>query len=605
MTAWRQQWARFIVFCTRFAAAAPRQVLIATTLAIALGLTDGITALLLLPLLAATGVDIMQGAIGQLTGYVRAGFAWLHLQPTLGPALLIFVVANAARSVLTQWRMVASVRAGSAFVVALRTSLYAGMARANWLFLARSRSADFSHVLTDEMQRVYVLTYETLNIVSGTVITIVYIALAMRISPMMTTGVLVSGGVLVVLLGPHIGRSHRQGRQLSSANRRLWATIAELLASLKTAKSYSAEERHIQTMEDISKEIAAAEVKTGWISASSSLGFDIGSVIALALLVYIGLTQFGLPSGAVLMLVFVVARVMPRVALVQRSLEFVAHRLPAFEAIMELETRLVAEQEHPAPSKDPVPVLDSVRLSHVSFAYGTPDRMAVDDLTLEIPRGTIAAILGPSGSGKSTVADIVTGLQRPQRGHLSIDGRILDDSLIASWRKEIGYVSQDTFVFHDTVRANLLWANPAATDADLAAALQMAKADFVYSLEAGLETVLGDRGVLVSGGERQRLALARALLRRPQLLVLDEPTSALDVENERYILDAILRLRGQVTTLLITHRLSAVRRADRIYLMEQGRLVESGSWEELTARPGSRFRAMSEVAELPESLPSA
>src|SRR5678816_3528073 len=129
MTAWRQQWARFIVFCTRFAAAAPRQVLIATTLAIALGLTDGITALLLLPLLAATGVDIMQGAIGQLTGYVRAGFAWLHLQPTLGPALLIFVVANAARSVLTQWRMVASVRAGSAFVVALRTSLYAGMAR--------------------------------------------------------------------------------------------------------------------------------------------------------------------------------------------------------------------------------------------------------------------------------------------------------------------------------------------------------------------------------------------------------------------------------------------------------------------------------------------
>src|SRR5262245_37790024 len=162
MTSSQRQWSRFIVFCREFVAAAPRQVFIATTLAIALGFTDGVSALLLLPLLAATGVDIVKGGVGQLTAYVRSGFAFVHLQPTLGPALAIFVAANVVRSVLTQWRTVASVNAGSTLVVALRTRLYAGMARANWRFLAKNRSADFAHVLTDELSRIYVLTYETL-----------------------------------------------------------------------------------------------------------------------------------------------------------------------------------------------------------------------------------------------------------------------------------------------------------------------------------------------------------------------------------------------------------------------------------------------------------
>ena len=162
--------------------------------------------------------------------------------------------------------------------------------------------------------------------------------------------------------------------------------------------------------------------------------------------------------------------------------------------------------------------------------------------------------------------------------------------MIAAWKRQLGYVSQDTFVFHDTVRANLSWANPEATEHDMAEALRAARAEFVFDLENGLETVLGDRGVRLSGGERQRLALARALLRRPQLLVMDEATSALDLENEMGILDAIERLRGHVTTLLITHRLSAVRRADHIYVVEDGRIVESGTWDALTSRPASRLR---------------
>jgi ATP-binding cassette, subfamily C, bacterial len=173
-----------------------------------------------------------------------------------------------------------------------------------------------------------------------------------------------------------------------------------------------------------------------------------------------------------------------------------------------------------------------------------------------------------------------------------VDGAPLDGGRARAWRNQIGYVAQDTFLFNDTVQANLLWARPEATDEDINHALKLAAAEeFVSRLPDRVETVLGDRGVRLSGGERQRLALARALLRRPSLLILDEATSALDSENEKRIQNAIEELHGHMTILVITHRLSTIRRADVVYVLEQGRLVESGSWDALVQKD-RRFGAL-------------
>ncbi|HYW08676.1 MAG TPA: ABC transporter ATP-binding protein, partial [Longimicrobium sp.] len=164
---------------------------------------------------------------------------------------------------------------------------------------------------------------------------------------------------------------------------------------------------------------------------------------------------------------------------------------------------------------------------------------------------------------------------------------------VRAWRGAIGYVAQDTLLFHDSVLANVRWAHPAATDEEVWTALRDAAADgFVAALSEGLHTVIGDRGVRLSGGERQRLALARALLRRPALLILDEATSALDVENERRIRAAIDRLHGKTTILIITHRLASVHDADTIHVFEAGSIIESGDWTTLLATPGGRFREL-------------
>ena len=210
-----------------------------------------------------------------------------------------------------------------------------------------------------------------------------------------------------------------------------------------------------------------------------------------------------------------------------------------------------------------------------------------------IPAGRTTAIVGPSGGGKSTLADLLIGLLTAGEGRVVVDGRTLDASWLQAWRASIGYVPQDAFVFHASVRANLLVARPEASDDEVWAALEAASARaFVARMPTGLDTVLGDRGVRISGGERQRIALARALLREPALLVLDEATSNLDVENERRVQQAVDALRGHVTIVMIAHRLATVRNADHIHVVEAGKVIESGSWPELVSRPAGRFRAM-------------
>lgn len=214
-------------------------------------------------------------------------------------------------------------------------------------------------------------------------------------------------------------------------------------------------------------------------------------------------------------------------------------------------------------------------------------------LDIAIRAGEVVAFVGPSGAGKSTIADLLMGLLAPDSGRITVDGVTLDLERLRAWREQLGYVAQDTFLFHDTIRENLLLARPGANDKQICEALELAAADgFVARLPRGLDSTVGDRGVLLSHGERQRLALARALLRKPRLLILDEATNSLDAHNEEKILGAIEGLRGELTIVMIAHRLAAVRWADVIYVVEDGTVVESGHWNELCAREHGRFRAL-------------
>jgi len=265
---------------------------------------------------------------------------------------------------------------------------------------------------------------------------------------------------------------------------------------------------------------------------------------------------------------------------------------PAFSRVLEMEQRCEAASEPKPERSEKIELWDSIRFKHVSFSYENSGRApALCNLDLMIKAGGTTAIVGPSGAGKSTIADLVLGLIVPDQGRILVDEKPLGPELLRAWRDQIGYVPQDTFLFHDTLRANLLWACPDSNEEEINQALGLAAArEFVAKFPLGLDTVLGDQGILMSGGERQRVALARALLRKPSLLILDEATSSLDSENESRIQEAIENLHGKMTILVISHRLSAIRRADVIHVVEGGELVESGAWDTLIVKENGRFR---------------
>jgi len=240
-----------------------------------------------------------------------------------------------------------------------------------------------------------------------------------------------------------------------------------------------------------------------------------------------------------------------------------------------------------APRAVPLPPLErEVRLEEVTFGYdgGRPILLG---LGLTVPAGQTVAIVGPSGSGKSTVVNLVLRFWDPQEGRVTIDGHDLREVTLASLRSQIGLVFQDTFVFNTTVRENIAIGRPGASDEEITEAARGARlAEYVESLPAGYDTVLGERGLRMSGGQRQRLAIARVLLRDPRIMILDEATSALDAETEAGILETLDEIVQGRTTIAITHRLSLAAKADLIHVIDGGRLVESGSHAELSTASG-------------------
>jgi ATP-binding cassette subfamily B protein len=234
-------------------------------------------------------------------------------------------------------------------------------------------------------------------------------------------------------------------------------------------------------------------------------------------------------------------------------------------------------------------VLGEVRFNDVSFRYGDGDETpwTLHDIDLVVPAGTRTAVVGETGAGKTTLGYLAARLYEPQRGRVTIDGVDVRDASLESLAATVGVVSQETYLFHASVRENLRFARPDATDEEIDEAVRTARiADLIASLPEGYDTVVGERGYRFSGGEKQRMAIARTILRNPPVLVLDEATSSLDTQTEAALQAELERLAQGRTTITIAHRLSTVRDADQIVVLDRGQIAERGTHEELMDRNG-------------------
>ncbi|MDH3734021.1 MAG: ABC transporter ATP-binding protein/permease [Gemmatimonadota bacterium] len=565
----------------------PGRVSLALTLMVAASAVDAIGVLLLVPLLGLVGLDAGQGSVGKIGEFVADGLAGLGIPLTLASVLIAYVVLVAFKNAFEVWETSTVARLEQDFVSRLRSRLYKATVRVPWVHFSRGRRSDFIHLLTSELDRVSGATSEAPRLISLILIGGAYLVLAAVISPTLTA---ITGGcglLMMILLRRRNRRVEERGSKASELGAELHAEATENLRGLKTVRSYGAERQTIRRFSDLSGRVADNWVATLREYSMTSALYGVLSAVVLAVTVFLAMEALALPTATILLVLYLFARIVPRFSGVQTTYQYLLNATPAYSNVRAM--ALWAEgHTPPRTAATAVSFAREIGMRDVTFRYPTKtNAIAVEGISLTVRPGEFVALVGRSGAGKSTVADLLLGLLEPSSGEVVIDGVQLTPEAGPGWRERVGYVPQRTFLLHDTVCANLEWGTPGASEGEMWEALRLARAeDFVRDLPGELDAVVGDDGALLSGGEQQRLALARALLRKPDLLLLDEATSGLDYENERDILEAIHRLDGQVTTLMITHRLQLARGADRIYVLESGSMVEAGSWGELMGRRG-------------------
>jgi len=472
-----------------------------------------------------------------------------------------------------------------------------------WLRFMQMRASDINHVMTANLTAVDNGTYGLFALISTIFVVAVNIGVALTLSVPLTCVAIVTSGLLLLALRPLNQQSLRLGEEWRRTMSALFAVLMEHLGGMKLAKSFGAESRHVESFCALSRDLEGQANRFAGILASTQMYYEIGGVVVLSLFFYVAVEVIHIQAAKLLIMVFLFARLVPHFSWMQRTWQGILNMLPAYGAAVELvETFRHAEESLPVEAIRPVALETGVVFRDVSFRYDKNDqRFVLEGVNLVLPAFQTTVVLGPSGGGKSTLADLLIGLLRPDQGEIVIDGKPLEGDLTHAWRRSVSYVPQESLLFHETIRDNLLWARSDAGEEDLWESLRLAAAhEFISGLPEGLDTAVGDRGVRLSGGQRQRIALARALLRKPTLLVLDEATSNLDTENERRILEALEGLRGEMTVVFISHRLSAVRCAHRVVVIDRGRVVEAGALDQLS---GEVHEAYEGLLKLQGSIP--
>ena len=524
--------------------------------------TEGIGLVLAVPLVAALG-----GGASPLARYIPAGLG-------LSALLACYVALVVLRALLVQARTMTTQRLQTGIVDQLRARAWRGLLAADWRMLAGQRRSASASLLISEVDRAGYAVQQALAVIA-TGLTLAALGLAaLVLSPKIALGGALAGALVLFGFGQLRRRARHMGEELGAAYVAVHGALGEGLGALREIKSLGSEERAAALAEQGFAQLRRSQLAFFRAQGLGQVVLQAGGAVALAGLIWLAVGRWAVPAALLLPLIAVFVRAVPLLGALQDAWLQWAHARPAITATLALIDTAEAARE-PVDTAAAAPTLrQELRLTSAGVHFAGAERAALAGIDLVIPAKQMVALLGPSGAGKSTLADLLGGLISPDSGTLSIDGIPLDAGLRRAWREQVAYVHQEPVLLAASLRDNLRWAAPEASEAQLEEALRAAAAEFALALPHGLDTLLGDGGRTLSGGERQRLMLARALLRRPALLILDEATSALDPANEALIVEALERLKGSLTIVVIAHRGALSALADRTYRLEAGLLVK-------------------------------
>lgn len=539
---------------------------------LATGLTEGIGLLLLLPLLAL--LDGNNPSNHDLVTQLKDVLSGFNVELNLVTLLILFVCLLSVRSFLVYLKSLQSQALQHQLIDSNRRICFEALLYAEWKWLSAKRTSDFASVLLTDINRLGVAFHFAINFGTSLITSVIYLGAAVVLSWQLTLLAFASGSLLLMLLAGQRKRALLLGSELGVANKNVHASVQESLGAIKLTKILGAERNQLTDLKTTIDHLRKKQLGFTASTAASNAMFQVLGAMLLAVFLFIGVVTWQIPVAEMLVMVLIFGRVLPMFLTTHQNIQHILHAIPAMEMIVSTLNQCDKVRE-PAHREDntTIKIFDAIKLHDVTVQFDSREKPALKAVNVEFPKLTTTAIMGHSGAGKSTIADVLMGLLEPSEGQLTVDGQAITSKNRICWRRSVAYVPQDTFLFHDSIRNNLLLGSPTARDSDLLAALKQAAAEFVFELPEGINTVVGDGGTLLSGGERQRVALARALLAKPSLLILDEPTSALDQENELKIREAIENLQGNLIVIIIGHRLLPLRHADHIVYLEQGQII--------------------------------
>lgn len=570
----------------------------AVALSVIAALLSGVSLGMIAPvLMGLLGLDInVQGLpgifkkIATLLQYVPPAYCAACTGAFIFLAILIKNLVSFASSVLF-------IRIAQDIARELRDNVISTLLRADMGYFSRSSVGTLSQWVLKEVDETAMLLVASVQAFSDLVMIIIFVAVLLVISWQLTLVTFLLLALLALFSQQLTRRSKHAGRCQVDNGLRLAKALHEVFSGIRLIKANCCEIREEKRLTLVVHERARLGFKCYALSSFPAPVAEVVGVVALlAIVLFAHLLVPGsnqiLPA-VVMTFVFILFRIIPLVgSLNQRRSEMSALTASAEVVVQALNP---ADKVFlPDGNSTFTGLKNGISFESVSFTYRLDASPVLDHVSFDIPKGATVALVGQSGAGKSTCADLLVRFYDPTKGRVAFDGRDAREYNIASLRRSIGIVCQDTFLFNDTIRYNIAYARTGVSDAEIMAAARNAQAnEFIEQLPQGLDTLIGERGVMLSGGERQRLAIARVLLQDPDILILDEATSSLDTVLEHLVQAALERLLANRTTLVIAHRLSTVKNADLIVVLDEGKVVESGSHEELLSRQGRYYNLYS------------
>ena len=509
-------------------------------------------------------------------------------------AFVAIVVVNAIADYLSSYVLDAI---GQRVMADLRSAVFTHLQRQSLQYHDRQRVGDLMTRITSDVAQVQDMLVTSLSVLIPNVTVLVGIVVVMFVvDPFFALLALAIAPALFLVIFSYTRRIKRASKIARRKESDIASVASETLSAIHVVQAYTSEQRHEQRFREHNVERLVAGLDAVRLQAKLSPAIDVVTAIGTAVILWFGAHR--VLSGEMslgLLLVFLAylsqlyrpMRSLSKLAWVVSRGQASADRL---QEVLSVDVRIVERAD-----AEPAPALaGGVRLDSVTFGY-EPGRPVLHGVSIEAAPGEIVALAGATGAGKSTLVSLIPRFYDPWDGAVLVDGVDVREYTIASLRRQIALVLQDSILFHGTVYENIAYGAPEATEEDVFAAAEAAFADeFVRGLPDGYATLVSERGTTLSGGQRQRIAIARALVRDAPIVILDEPTSGLDALSERYVLKGLERLVEGRTVFVVAHRLSTLRHADRIYVLDSGRIVESGTHDELSHRAGP-YSAMHEA----------